>query len=142
MNVSEIMNTSVVTVTVSDTAAEAARLLARHNIGAVPVTSDDGHLRGILTDRDIITRCIAAELDPADTRCGEIMTKSVLTVTTDDDVREAARKMSVNRVRRVPVTLGEHLVGIVALADMARHPKFDMEASHALTEISSNVRRV
>jgi len=50
--------------------------------------------------------------------------------------------MTVNRVRRVPVTKADHLVGIVSLADLAVHPSFDMEASHALSEISSNLRRL
>jgi CBS domain-containing protein len=136
------MNPAVVSVATTDTAVTASRLLARHNIGAVPVTGDGGGLRGILTDRDIVTRCIAAELDPADTLCGEIMTRSVVTVTADDDIREAARKMSAARVRRTPVTRGGHLVGMLSLGDMARHPNYDMEASRALSEISSNIRRL
>jgi len=142
MQVSELMTTDVICVGSLDRVSDAARILARHNIGSVPVTSGDGRLCGIITDRDIITRCIAAERTPEDTRCGDIMSKNVITVTTDDDVREAARKMTVSRVRRTPVTKGGHIVGMLSLGDMALHPKFDMEAGKALSEISSNIKRV
>jgi CBS domain-containing protein len=136
------MSSAVISVSPEDTVSEAARLLGRYNIGSVPVCSSDNRLRGILTDRDIVTRCVAAERDPERTPVREIMSKSVLSVDTEDDVREAARKMSEGRVRRVPVTRGGELVGIIALGDMARTHEFDMEASAALSEISENVSRL
>ena len=64
MQVSELMNSHVISVTPDETASLAARLLHRHNIGSLPVCEDDGKLKGILTDRDIVLRCVAAETDP------------------------------------------------------------------------------
>ena len=65
MEVKELMNPGVVWIEPTATAALAARLLSRHNLGALPVCAGDGRLRGMVTDRDIVLRCVAAEDDPA-----------------------------------------------------------------------------
>ena len=141
MLVSELMSDKVISIAPDSSAALAARMLFRHNIGAVPVCSDDGRLRGIVTDRDIVLRCVAAENDPETTPVREIMSRSVITVSPGDDVREAARQMASAQVRRLPVVMDGRLVGMLSLGDMARTHSFDMEASKALSEISSNVRK-
>ena len=141
MRVSDIMSSQVVSITPDENAALAARLLQRHNIGALPVCSADGALRGIVTDRDIVTRCIAAESDPEQTKIREIMTRGIATVSPQDDVREATRLMAAEQVRRLPVVQGDQVVGMLSLCDMARHRAYDMEASKALSEISTNIRR-
>lgn len=64
MEVRELMNPSVVTIEPTSSASLAARLISRHNVGSLPVCSSDGRLRGMVTDRDIVLRCIAAEEDP------------------------------------------------------------------------------
>ena len=142
MQVSELMSDSVVCISPDEPASQAARMFYRHNIGAVPVCTEDGKLRGIVTDRDIVLRCVAAENDPDTTPVREIMSKSVITVSPTDDVREAARQMSTGQVRRLPVVQDGRLVGMLSLGDMARTHEFDMEASKALSEISSNVRKM
>ena len=141
MRVSELMNSNVIRIDPDESAALAARLLNRHNIGSLPVCSSDGRLRGIVTDRDIVLRCVAAENDPADTKVREIMTRGVVTVSADDDVREAARVMSAEQIRRLPVVRDGKVVGMLAIGDMAVTNSFNMEASKALSEISSNIRR-
>ena len=141
MLVSELMTDSVISIAPDEPASLAARLLFRHNIGAIPVCTDDGRLRGIVTDRDIVLRCVAAENDPETTPVREIMSRSIVTVSPSDDVREAARQMSESQVRRLPVVEGGRLVGMLALGDMAKTHSFDMEASKALSEISSNIRK-
>ena len=138
MQVRDLMNPSVVTVSTGDSAALAARLISRHNIGALPV---DGRLRGIVTDRDIVLRCVAAEEDPAQTPVRDIMTRGCFTVAPEDDCREATRIMSARQVRRLPVVRQGRVVGIVSLGDLAKSHAFDMEASQALSEISENVLR-
>ena len=70
MQVRDLMNPSVVSITPSGSASLAARLLSRHNVGSLPVCGEDGGLRGIVTDRDIILRCVAAEEDPLKTQGG------------------------------------------------------------------------
>lgn len=141
MQVKDLMNTSVVSVAPEESAALAARLLSRHNVGVLPVCGSDGRIKGIVTDRDIVLRCVAAESDPETTQVRDIMTKTVVTVSPDDDVREATRLMAREKVRRLPVASNKRLVGILSLGDMARTNAYDMEASKALSEISSNISR-
>ncbi len=136
MLVSQIMNTNLISLTPDDSAAQAARLFERHGIGALPVCSKDGKLRGIVTDRDIALRCIAFENPPEETRLREIMTRGVITVTRDEDVREAAKIMASEQIRRLPVLENNRVVGMLALSDLARTRSFDIEISRSLSEIS------
>ena len=102
----------------------------------------DGKLRGMVTDRDLVLRCVAAENDPATTPVRSIMSGSVVTVSPTDDVAQVARKMADAQIRRLPVVKGGKVVGMLALGDMARQDRYDMEAAKALSEISSNIRRL
>ena len=139
MQVKDLMNPSVVTVEPTASAALAARLISRHNVGPLPVCAEGGRLRGVVTDRDIVLRCIATEDDPAQTPVRDIMTRGCATVSPDADCREATRLMSLHQVRRLPVVENGRLVGMISLADVARSGRFDMEAAQALCEISENI---
>lgn len=79
MEVQEIMTAKVITVGQDEPVTAAARLLRRWNLGALPVTDSTGRLRGVLTDRDIVLRCLALDNDPADTRVSEVMSRAVVT---------------------------------------------------------------
>lgn len=140
MQISDIMSPNVVSITPDESVSLAARLLCRNNIGSLPVCGDDGRLRGIVTDRDIVLRCIAAENDPETTPVKTIMSKSIVTVNPSDDARVATKFMSDEQVRRLPVVTDGKVVGMVALGDMAKTHTYDMEASKALSDISSNIR--
>ena len=142
MQVRDLMNPSVVTITPQESASLAARLLSRHNLGALPVCGNDGGLRGIVTDRDIVLRCIAAEDDPAQTQVKDIMTRNCAVASPDDDAREATRLMAARQVRRLPVLEGGKVVGMVSLGDLAKCRQFDMEAGKALSEISDPVKKL
>ena len=141
MKVCDIMTGKVITIAPAEPVSAAAKLLRRYNIGALPVV--DGHrgLRGIVTDRDIVTRCVALESDPRQTAVAEIMSRGVVTATPFEEVSAAARAMSADRVRRLPVLDAGRVVGMVSLADLARDCNCDMEAAEALTEISGNLQR-
>ena len=76
MQVRDIMNPHVVSIDPTESAALAARLLARHNVGSLPVCGSGGQLQGMVTDRDIVLRCVAAEEDPAQTLVRGICTIS------------------------------------------------------------------
>ncbi len=141
MKVADIMTGHVVTVNQKDPVAAAARLMKRHNLGALPVCDDAGKLRGLVTDRDIVTRCVAMDYDPADTMLREIMTRGLLTCRGTDDVEKAAAAMGREQVRRIPVTEDGKPVGMLSLADIARREFYCMEAAAALGGISSNIRR-
>ena len=139
MEVRDLMNPSVVSMEPTSSAALAARLIRRHNVGALPVGCGDRRLRGVVTDRDIVLRCVAAEEDPAQTMVRDIMTRNCATVAPGDDCREASRVMSVQQVRRLPVVEDGKVVGMISLGDLARSHRYDMEAAQALSEISENV---
>ena len=136
MLVSDLMTKNVVTASASCSAAEASRLLHVHNIGALPVVDTQGALRGIVTDRDMLTRSVARDAPLGELTVGDVMSRGVVTVSPEADVREAASLMSEHRVRRLPVTRSQQLVGILSLADIARARSCDMEACLALSKIS------
>jgi len=102
------------------TVAEVAELLARTDVGAMPVCNMDGHLEGMVTDRDIVVKVIAAGLDPASTKVSDIADQGeVVTIGADDSVDEAIETMKRHKVRRLPVIDGKELVGMVSQADLA-----------------------
>ncbi len=141
MKVQDFMTDHIITVGQLEPVTAAARLMRRHNLGALPVCDDSGRLRGVITDRDITTRCVAGDLDPASTAIREIMSRGVTTCRPDDDADDVLRIMSAGLIRRLPVTNGSKVIGMVSLADLARNNNYSMEAAEALGEISSNVIR-
>ena len=142
MQVSEVMNRNVVSIDPGESVALAARLLSRHNVGALPVCGSGGRLLGIVTDRDIVLRCVAPEEDPRDIPVRSVMTRNPSFLLPEDDIRQAAQLMSLHQVRRLPVTDDGKLVGMLSLGDLAQCGKAEMEVSRALLDISGNVKRV
>ena len=141
MNVSEIMTEHVISISEDEPVIAAARLMKQHNIGSLPVRDTKNRLRGIVTDRDIVLRCVAGNVSAQDVRIGEIMSRNLITASPSEDTERAAERMGNSQIRRLPVTDNGILVGIVALGDIARKDEFRMEASEALCEISANFRR-
>ena len=139
MKIQEIMSQPVVRIHPEETVAVAARLLEHNNIGAVPVCSGDGRLCGMLTDRDIVTRCLAAGKSPQNTAVREIMTAKVYVGRPDMDVTLAAGLMGREQVRRLPVMENGKLCGMVSLCDLARKEESSIEAGDAFMEISSQL---
>jgi CBS domain-containing protein len=134
--VKDVMSRSLVAVLPGDTAEEAARLMRDHNIGSVPVVSG-GQLRGILTDRDIVLRCVAQGKDPTRTRAGDLMTGQVAYVTPNQTVHDAVQMMAAEQVRRLPVVRDGYIDGMVSLADIARRHA-GPEIAEAISEISTS----
>ena len=139
MQISDVMTSRVISIRSGDTADTAARLLSRNNIGALPVTDDSGRLVGMLTDRDIVTRCLAADLSPRETPVSQIMTSGPVTIDQDASPGDAAFRMGQRQVRRLPVVQGEKLTGIVSLADLARCG--EQRAAETLRSVSGNISR-
>ncbi len=142
MRVKDCMTKQVISVGAGEPVSVAARLMARYNLGALPVRGADGQLEGMLTDRDIVLRCIAAERSPKAVRVREVMTRSVAAAAPDTDATAAAGIMAARQVRRLPVTEEGRLVGMVSLADLSRRPDYMMEAAEALEDICAGVRRM
>ncbi len=141
MDVRELMTGHVITVGQDEPVTAAVRLLKRHNLGALPVCDGAGRLRGMVTDRNVVLRCLALDNDPAVTRVSEIMSRGVVTARPEDPVRAAAETMARDQVRRLPVTESGRVVGMLSLGDMARRTECRAECARALESISSNVAR-
>lgn len=142
MLVKDVMSQRVVTVAPEESAAVAARLLARYNVGALPVCMSEGRLKGMVTDRDIVLRCVAAEEDPERTRVSEIMTRRVISVGAQEQASTATELMAREQIRRLPVEENGKVIGMVSLGDFAKAPDFTTEAANALCEISENTKRL
>ena len=142
MLVSDLMERSPVSIAPEDSCRDAARLLSRCGVGALPVVNADGELKGILTDRDVVLRCLALGKDPDRTPVRDCMTRQVLTVSPRDRVETAAERMAKGQVRRLPAAEGGRLAGMVSLGDLSRVESFRMEAAKALAEISQGVQRL
>ena len=119
MQVRDILTPSVRTLSLSATAEEAAQEMARYNVGALPVCEDE-RIIGMVTDRDLVVRCIAAGRVPALTPLRDMMSRSPLTLAPTDTVGHAARVMGRHGVRRLPVVDQGRAVGILSADDIAR----------------------
>jgi len=134
MKISEVMTRDVQTVRPDQPVQQAASFMLSADAGSIPVT-DDGRLIGMITDRDIAVRGVAKGYGP-DTPVRELMTDDVICVRDDDDVDDAAAKMSDAQVRRLPVIDDqERLCGIVSLGDLSRDADED-SAAEALQGVS------
>ena len=139
MKLRDMMTHPVVRIHPEESVAVAARTLARYNIGALPVCGGDGRICGVVTDRDLVTRCIAAGRQPGATPGRDVMTTQVVSARPDMDTATAAYLMGKQQIRRLPVVENGRLCGMVSLADLANREESAYDASDALTEISSNV---
>ena len=139
MKVKELMTNQVIDIGRDESVAVAARALAHYNVGVLPVRGDRGDLCGVVTDRDIVTRCLAAGRVPENTKVGEIMTTQVYSVQPDMDTSAAAHMMGRQQVRRLPVVENGKLCGMLSLGDLANHMESNYDAADALGEITSSV---
>ncbi len=141
MKLREIMTNQVVRIHPDESVSVAARTLTHYNIGILPVCGSDGRLCGLITDRDIVTRCLAAGREPQKTSVREVMTAKIIAARPDMDASIAASLMGSKQIRRLPVMENGRLCGMVSLGDLAGKEESSMEAGDALTEICSNIGR-
>lgn len=133
--VKDVMSKNIVAVLPSDTAEKAAMLMSENDIGSVPVISG-GELKGLLTDRDIVIRCVSKGKVANSTKVSDLMTPDVAFVTPEQSVHQAINLMAAERVRRLPVVKDGYVDGMISLADIAKIHS-GPEIASALTEISS-----
>ena len=120
MKLSSIMTGGIETIRPQATLAEAAKKMASQDIGSLPVCSERRTVIGIITDRDITIRAVARGMDPNHTRVEDVMTKDVLSCSSDAEVEAACELMEKRQVRRLLVTGDDDMpVGIVSLGDIA-----------------------
>lgn len=139
MKVRDIMTRPAISIDPSESAEVAARTLTHYNIGMLPVCSTDGKLCGVVTDRDLVIRCVASGRKPSQTSVREIMTGQVLAIQPDMETGVAAHLMGRQQVRRLPVVENGKLCGMISLGDLAKREESAMDAADALTDISDNL---
>ena len=139
MKLKEIMTRSVVQIHPDESVDVAARMLTHYNIGALPVCDDRGKLVGMVTDRDVVTRCIASGLAPEKTCVKDVMTGRVISATPDMDTGVAAHLMGREQVRRLPIVAQGKLCGMVSVGDLAAREEINYDAAEALGEICTNL---
>lgn len=137
MKIREVMTKPVIRIGPDETVEVAARTLAHYNIGALMICGHDGRLRGVLTDRDIVTRCIAAGRNPGTVKVSQIMSGSVVGISPDMETKDAAQIMGKRQIRRLPVLENDKLCGMISLGDLSRA---DADTAQTLNQISSNIR--
>jgi CBS domain-containing protein len=118
----DVMTKGAECVLEDQTVSDAAKRLAELDVGALPICGEDGRLKGMLTDRDIVVKVLAKGKDPSSVTAGELGQGDGETVTigADDSIDEALRTMKDKAVRRLPVIDGTELIGILSQADLAR----------------------
>jgi CBS domain-containing protein len=154
----DIMTRELVVATRDTTVVEVSRMMKQEDVGVIPVVEYDapagngrtesdrnyqdrnyarGKLIGLITDRDIVVRCVADNKDCASVRAEDIMSVDIHTAKPNDRVVDVIRKMGDKQVRRIPVTNDNgYLVGMIAMADVATETRQDNELNEALEDIS------
>jgi CBS domain-containing protein len=129
----DVMTENPATVRTDDSALDAALAMSKGNFGSLVVVNDDGKVRGIVTDRDLVVRGVAEGKDPAATRISEVFTTEPSTLSPDDSLDAAVEALRGGHVRRLPVVEDDAVVGIVSIGDLAQA----RDEKSALAEISA-----
>jgi CBS domain-containing protein len=116
----DVMTAGATCVKETETLVEAARKMRDLDVGALPICGEDNRLHGMLTDRDIVVRCIAEGGDPATATAHQFEQGKPVTIGADDSIDEALKMMTEHQIRRLPVIDDHKLVGMISQADVAR----------------------
>src|SRR5665648_380374 len=135
MKVRDVMTSAVDWVTPDTSVVEVAKLMKKDDVGSIPICKGN-KLIGVITDRDIFLKIVAAGENTNNISAKYIMSTDIIFVSADQDVHEAANLMSMNQIRRLPVLENDQLVGIVAIGDLAIEKIHINEAGEALSDIS------
>lgn len=134
MLIKEIMTNNVITVSPQTTVLDAAKQMQKYDVGAIPVTNSNEPI-GMITDRDILLRCVAAGRDPANLCVSDVMTAGTVTVSPNQGASEAASMMAKEQIRRVPVVESGKVVGMVSIGDISKIRSLNAEVGSVLGEI-------
>lgn len=135
MLVKDIMSDNIVSLSSEDSIERAAQMMKQFDVGSIPVCSQE-KLVGMVTDRDIILRSVATGTNGNKQKISEVMTSNPVTGNPDMDVHDAAKIMSDEQIRRLPIVQNNNLVGIVSLGDISVEPILQDNAEEALRNIS------
>jgi CBS domain-containing protein len=132
-----MMHSGVECVPENETLDRAAQLMREHNVGSLPVCGVDDRLKGIITDRDIVVKCIAVGQDPSKMTAADLAQGVPIWVTADANEDEVVQVMEDHLIRRLPVLDGNQLVGMISEADLATHLDPDKIATYTNTVYSA-----
>ncbi|GAA3165211.1 hypoxic response protein Hrp1 [Planomonospora alba] len=116
----DLMNSGCQCIQAEETLDRAAQMMKEMDVGALPICGSDDRLKGIITDRDIVVKCIAEGRDPSRTTAGELAT-GLVWVSADASVEEALARMEENQIKRLPVIENGRIAGMISEADLARN---------------------
>jgi CBS domain-containing protein len=134
----DIMTPGADYIDLTATVSEAAEKMAQNDYGFMPICNGEGRLQGVLTDRDIVVKVIAAGRDPRETKVEELADQpEVVTIGADDSVEEALATMKKHKVRRLPVIDGTELIGMVSQGDIAVNLSDDAKVGDLVEVISA-----
>jgi len=136
MNIGKLMVKNVITLQKDSSVHEAVGLLNKNKIGCIVVV-DNGNIAGIVTERDLLERVLEKCRNPKETLVSEIMTRNVITGTPDMDTLDATRLMFKLKVKKLPITEGNRLVGIITLTDIARATSVDEKTIELIEQLSN-----
>lgn len=117
----DIMHEGAQWITRDETLSRAAQVMQMLDVGALPVSDDNGRLCGIITDRDIVVKCLARGQDPDKATAGDLCEGTPRWIDAEADVEDVLHEMESHRIRRLPVIENKRLVGMISEADVARH---------------------
>ncbi|WP_328925391.1 CBS domain-containing protein [Streptomyces sp. NBC_00190] len=117
----EIMHAGAQWIPATETLDRAAQLMARLNVGALPISDKTERLCGILTDRDIVVGCVAKGHNPSKVTAGDMAKGTPRWIEASADVSEVLEEMQSHQIRRLPVIRNKRLVGMISEADLAKH---------------------
>ena len=136
MKVKDLMSTNITCACETTPALHLAAHMKKNNIGSIPVCDDAGHIKGIITDRDLVLRVLGKGSSADEITAGDIMTLDPVTVSPETGIHDAALLFSAYQIRRLPVTEASRIVGMLSLGDIASRPVYIDEAGDALSAIS------
>jgi len=123
MKVREAMAKTVTSAKRSDKVIDVAKKMKQEDAGFMPVVENGGTVIGVITDRDIVIRCIAEGHDPRDETAEHLMSRQVTIIAPDDDIEEAGRTMEREAIRRLPVAENGRLVGVLSHGNLVQATK-------------------
>jgi CBS domain-containing protein len=117
----DIMHAGVECIGEHETLQRAAARMRELDVGALPICGDDDRLHGMITDRDIVVKCVAVGSDPATMTAGELAQGRPYWIDANADLGDVLAQMQEHQIRRLPVIENHRLVGIISEADLGRH---------------------
>ncbi len=140
MKVRDVMTSEVATANADTTLEEIATMMKAEDTGAIPIVEED-ELLGIVTDRDIVIRCVAEGRDPSDVVAEDILTDNLEVVDPETEVAEALDVMGRHQIRRLPVVENGELIGMVSIGDLAVKQGDEQDTGETLKDVSQGVKR-